>query len=152
MIDTRLYQAGIIAIPLKQIGDTTKPNPNFLVIENQFGISKSMTTDIQTGNYELEDCITTNYKLVFREILSANSYFQEEFSEKLFISPENLAISVDLLPLICTHQRIKNNLETVNLALSHFQFRGSLEGLQLQIDETILDEIINNQIIDETLL
>lgn len=145
MIDNRLLSAGIIAIPLKQIGGITKPNPNYFVIENQFGISKNYSPNIQAGEYQLDDCITSLYKLVFREILPANSLFQEEFSEKIFISPENLAISVDLLPLICTHQRIKNNLETVNLALSHFQFRGSLEGLILQVDEDVLDEIIANE-------
>ena len=142
MIDKRLYQAGIIAIPLKQIGDITKPNVNFFIIENQFGIIKSMSPNLETGEYQLDDCITSIYKLVFREILVESSLFQEEFSEKTFISPENLALPVDLLPFVCTHQRIKDNLQTVNLALSHFQFRGSLLGLQLEIDEDILDEIL----------
>ena len=144
-MDKRLYQAGIIAIPLKKIGDITKPNPNFFVIENQFGISKNLSPNLQTGEYQLDDCITSLYKLVYREILPENSLFQEEFSEKIFISPENLALPVDLLPLVCTHQRIKDNLETVNLALSHFQFRGSLEGLLLEIDEDTLDEILANE-------
>ena len=142
MIDKRLYQAGIIAIPLKQIGDITKPNVNFFIIENQFGIIKSMSPNLETGEYQLDDCITSVYKLVYREILPESSLFQEEFSEKIFISPENLALPVDLLPFVCTHQRIKDNLDTVNLALSHFQFRGSLLGLQLEIDEDILDEIL----------
>lgn len=143
-IDSRLYQAGIVAIPLKKIGDTTKPNPNFFVIESQSGFLKYMSPNLQTGEYELTDCINVVYKLVFREILPANSFFQEEFSEKTFISPENLALPVDLFTLICTYQRVKNNLQIVNLALSNFQFRGSLQGLLLEVDEDVLDEIIQS--------
>lgn len=141
-MDNRLYQAGIIAIPLKNTGEIVKPSPNFFVIENQFGISKYMSPNLQTGEYQLDDCITIVYKLVFREILPANSIFQEEFSEKTYISPENLALPVDLLPLVCTHKRIKDNIEIANTALSNFQFRGQLTGLLLEVDEVALDEIL----------
>ena len=144
-MDKRLYQAGIIAIPLLPISDTTKPNPNFLVFENQFGKLMDYSPNIQTGDYEITECVNSVYKLVYREILPANNLFQEEFSEKLFISPENLSLPVSLLPYVFSYQSLKYNIQIVNRALSHFVFRGSLQGLILEVDEDMLDEIITNE-------
>lgn len=141
-MDKRLYQAGIIAIPLQTTSNEVKPFPNFLVIENQFGKIKTMSPNLQTGQLEKTNCVNSIYKLVFREILMESSLFQEEFSEKIFINLENLALPIHLLPSLASYQDLKENLELINTALSHFQFRGSLAGLMLSVDEQALDEII----------
>lgn len=145
-MDNRLLQKGVIInIPLKQMGDITKPNPNFLIIENQFGKLIDYSPNIQTGVYELTECVNSIYKIVFKEILPANTYFPEEVSEKIFINTENLSLPVSLLPYIFSYQSLKDNIQIVNMALSHFVFRGSLQGLILEVDEDMLDEIIANE-------
>lgn len=140
-----LYQAGIIAIPLEITSNEVKPFPNFLVIEQQFGKINAMSPDLQTGILQNTNCVNSIYKLVFREILEESILFQKEFAEKIFINLENLPLPISLLPCIFSHQSIKDNISIVNLALSQFQFRGSLFGLILKVDENVLDEIIANE-------
>jgi hypothetical protein len=62
--------------------------------------------------------------------------------ERSLLPAENLPIPVDLLPLFFTYERIKANIDLVNLALSKFTFRGSLSTLVLEVDEVILNEFI----------
>lgn len=138
----QLQQAGIIAIPIEQAEDL-KPSPNFLLFQNQFGKLKSSFQNLQTGVVEDTDCIQTVYSIVNREILEPNEFHSsKEMIERSLLPAENLPIPVDLLPLFFTYERIKSNIELVNLALSKFTFRGSLSTLVLKVDETVLDEFI----------
>jgi hypothetical protein len=84
----------------------------------------------------------TAYKVVFREILEETEIKPEEFIERVLLPSENLAIPVEMIPVIFTHQNIKQNIQLVNLALSRFSFRGVLSNLVLEVDENVLDEII----------
>jgi hypothetical protein len=149
----QLQQAGIIAIPIEQAEDL-KPSPNFLLFQNQFGKLKSSFQDLQTGEIKDTDCIQTVYSIVNREILEPNEFHpNREIIERSLLPAENLPIPVDLLPLFFTYERIKSNIELVNLALSKFTFRGSLSTLVLKVDEVVLDEMLAEAqpiIIDET--
>lgn len=138
-MDSRLYQAGLIAIPLK----TERAMPNYLVIEQQYGCSQAEQLNIQTGEKEIMDCVSANYKLVLREILAPNEkYPNEDFREAILFPIERIDLPIDLLPMFVTHQRIKNNIQIVNLVLSNFSFRGTLENFILEVDETVLDNIL----------
>jgi hypothetical protein len=55
---------------------------------------------------------------------------------------------VDLLPAMLTHQRIKDNLPIINLALSKLKFSDSLEYFTCEVNETVLDEIIAQESIE----
>ena len=138
----KLTQAGIIAIPIEQNGDL-KPSPNFLIFDNQFGKLKSPFKNLQTGEIEQTDCVMTTYKIVNREFLEPTiAHPNREMIERSLLPLENLAVPVDLLTLFFSHQRIKDNINIVNLALSKFSFRGSLLELVLKVDETVLDSFI----------
>jgi hypothetical protein len=138
----QLTQAGIIAIPIEQNEDL-KPSPNFLIFDNQFGKTKAPFTNLQTGEIEEADCVMTTYKIVNREILEPTvAHPNREMIERSLLPLENLAVPVDLLTLFFSHQRIKDNVNIVNLALSKFSFRGSLSELVLKVDETVLDSFI----------
>lgn len=143
-----LTQAGIIAIPLKeQLSLGLKPFPNFLIFENQFGKVITPFINLFTNELEQTPCVQTVYKLVSREILEPNEiYPNKTFMERVLLPSENLSISVQLLALFFTHQSIKDNLQIVNLALSKFSFRGALEGLVLEVDENILDQILESNV------
>lgn len=140
-----LTEAGIIAIPLKykESANLGVLHPNYIVFEAQFGKFKSLSPNIQTGILEEVDAVNTLFKIVHREILEATDTKQEEFIERILLPSENLAIPVNMLPIIFTHQSIKDNLGIVNLALSRFSFRGVLSNLVLEVDEDRLDEILN---------
>jgi hypothetical protein len=138
----QLQQSGIIAIPIKQTEDL-KPSPNFLIFHNQFGKLKSPFQDLQTGEITNTDCIQTVYSVVNREFLEPNEFHPTRMMiERSLLPAENLPIPVDLLPLFFTYERIKANIDLVNLALSKFTFRGSLSTLVLEVDEVILNEFI----------
>lgn len=141
---SQLTQAGIIAIPLKeQLSLGLKPFPNFLIFENQFGKNISPFVNLFTNEIEQTPCVQTIYKLVQREILEPNEiYPNRTFMERVLLPNENLSIPVQLLAVFFTHQSIKDNLQIVNLALSKFSFRGALEGLILEVDEDVLDQIL----------
>ena len=141
----KLTQSGIIAIPLKeQLELGLKPFPNFLIFENQFGKIDAPFINLVTDEIEQTSCVQTIYKLVHREILEPNEIYSDRiFMERVLLPIENLAIPVQLLALFFTYQSIKDNLQIVNLALSKFSFRGSLEGLILEVDEDVLDQILS---------
>lgn len=143
-----LTQAGIIAIPLKykESANLGILHPNYIVFDAQFGKFKSLSPNIQTGELEEVDAVNTVYKIVYREILEATENKSEEFIERILLPSENLSIPVSMLPIIFTHQSIKDNLAIVNLALSRFSFRGVLSNLVLEVDEDKLDEILNETI------
>lgn len=138
-----LTQAGVIAIPLKSKEESNlNPHPNYIVFDNVFGKIKAESPNIQNGNIEVVDCMQTVYKIVYREVLEETVNKPEEFIERTILPQENLAIPAMMVPIIFTHQSIKENLAIVNLALSRFSFRGVLSNLVLEVDEQALDEII----------
>lgn len=139
----KLTQAEIIAIPIEFV-EGLMPSPNFLVFSAQFGKIKAPFQNLQTGEIQETDCVTTVYKIVNREFLEANEFHpNREMIERSLLPEENLNIPVDLLPLFFSYERIKANIQIVNLALSKFTFRGSLSTLTLKVDELVLDELIN---------
>lgn len=146
-MNKKLYTAGIIAIPLvkKENSNLGDLQPNYFVIESQFGKLKADCQNIQTGELENVFCIQINYKIVYREILLSNPFASEEFIERVLMPIETLSIPVELLPVIFTHDSIKANIGIVNLCLSRFSFRGVLSELSLEVDENVLDEIIYQQ-------
>lgn len=149
----QLTQAGIIAIPIEKNEDL-KPSPNFLIFDNQFGKTKSPFANLQTGEIQEMDCVMTTYKIVNREFLEPNEFHpNREMIERSLLPLENLAVPVDLLTLFFSHQRIKDNINLVNLALSKFTFRGSISELAMKVDETVLDSFIEqpSEIVEEVI-
>ena len=140
---SQLTQAGIIAIPIEN-KEGLNSSSNFLIFSAQFGKVKAPFQSFTTGEIEETDCVMTAYKVVNREFLEPNEFHpNREMIERSLLPEENLAIPVDLLPLFFSYERIKANIQIVNLALSKFTFRGSLSALTLKVDETILEELIN---------
>lgn len=140
-MDIRLYQLGVglISIPLKKTGMF----PNFLVIEQQYGCHRAKQINFTTGEVEVMDCATANYKLVLREVLEPNEKYPEEGTRESVLFPlEPISLPIDLIPAIVTHQRVKANLQVVNALLSLFSFRGALSEFSLEVDEDVLDEIL----------
>lgn len=138
-MDSRLYSAGYLAIPLKaNEGHSLNPQPNFMVIENIFGRTKA---EIPT----LGDVVVANsqYKLVHREILEANEELgRGETMREIVYENENQYVPIMIVPALSDYSYLKTAIEQVNGMLSIFQFRGVLQGFQLIIDEEKVDEII----------
>lgn len=138
-MDSRLYVAGYLAIPLKvNTGHTLNPQPNFLVIENIFGNTRA---EIPT----LGDVVVANsfYKIVHREILLANEELgrAEEMREIIYESA-NQYVPILIAPALSDYEYLMQAIPQVNEMLSLFQFRGILAGFQLIIDEDAMSEII----------
>lgn len=140
-MEIELYEG--LAIPIKQKEEYQlgKACPNFFVITYQSGFFKFNTVNILTGEKEIQDCIEVSYKLVNRGFLEEVEDRPRMFQEIELFS-EKIAIPVNILPLLASQSRIKENIETLNLALSFFKYRGVLSELKLEIDENILDEIL----------
>lgn len=135
----------MVAIPILQKFEGICPN--FMVVEFWGG------KVIQNYNPITEELFHTNsinirYKIVQREMLEATDTKEEEFIERTLLPSEVVQIPVEMLPVIFTHQSIKENLAIVNLALSRFSFRGVLSNLVLEVDEDVLDEIIAQESIE----
>lgn len=138
-MDVRLYQAGYLAIPLKANEEhSLSPQPNFLVIENIFGRAKA---EIPTmGNVVVANSL---YKIVYREILAANEELGrvEEMREVVY-ETANQYVPMLIVPALSDYGYLTASVENVNAMLSLFQFRGSLAGFQLVVDEDVVAEII----------
>lgn len=137
-MDKRLTQAGIIAVPLQQVGTGLNPKPNFLIIDNIFDVIQA---EIPTMG--IVTCMNSMYKLVYREILPEGLGRRNEMREIPF-EAENQPIPIQIVPALSTHATVAANLPTINAMLSLFQFRGVLSSLTLVIDETKLNQIIND--------
>ncbi|MDI9872229.1 hypothetical protein [Flectobacillus roseus] len=140
-MDNRLYEAGIIAIPVRSMEGFF--SPNYLVFDSIGGKTIAQSPNLETGEMQIYECLNMRYRLVYREILQASNGKAEEFEERILLSTQTLDTPVDLVPLFFTHKRIEQNLLVINKALSLFEFRGILEGLTLSVDEVILSEILN---------
>ena len=116
---------------------------DFFVIEQQYSCKEDEQISFVTGEKEVMDCATANYRLVLREILLPNDKYPTETTRESVLFPtEAISIPIDLIPMVVTHSRVKANLPTVNAVLANFSFRGSLEGFVLEVDEEKLDSII----------
>lgn len=142
MIDNRLIQAGIIAIPIKSVPSIGILSPNFFVIERQEGREIKQIPNFQTGTLEDTVCTIAQYKLSKREILLATQTLEESFIDREIQPLEAIALPYDVMPLIQDYQSIKDNKSSINTIFSLFSFRGSLSGLTLEVNETVLDEIL----------
>ncbi|MDI9872185.1 hypothetical protein [Flectobacillus roseus] len=140
-MDNRLYEAGIIAIPVRPMEGFF--SPNYLVFDSIGGKTIAQSPNLETGEMEVAECLNMRYRLIYREILQASNGKAEEFEERILLSTQTLDTPVDLVPLFFTHKRLNENLLVINKALSLFQFRGILQGFSLSVDEIILAEIIN---------
>lgn len=143
-----LYQIGKIAIPLQsQPQSGLKPMPNFIVFNffDAQSYMKGETIDLQTGTPIVTEGLQSSYEIVCTEVLPETETKDEEIRKTVLLPSEPLFVPIDLMPCIMSHQRIKANLQVVNLALSQFSFRGNLSDFTLEVDETALDEIISNE-------
>ena len=137
-MNTKLYQARFIAIPLKQ-QEGIPLSPNFMIVENIFD---KVQADIPTIG--IMDCMNSSYKIVYREILPATETKSEDFREVL-LEQANQAIPIDLIPAFGSYERLLASKEQVDSMLSLFSFRGVLEGFIPIIDELVLHDIIENE-------
>lgn len=145
-----LYEAGIIAIPLKDDENFNDAQPNYLVVNNQFGKEKNHTFELLDGT-----TVVTNAAYLDIKFVSRSLYADETLQEMVFPFPNQIEkLPYSFLYLLDDYDVIKNDLETANMILSLFKFRNGnrLEGLKLEIDEEVLDDIIddlkNRKIID----
>jgi len=141
-MDVRLYQAGYLAIPLKaNVLHSLSPQPNFLVIENIFGRANA---EIPTMG--LTVVANSLYKIVYREILAANEELgRGEEMREIVYETANQYVPMLIVPALSDYEYLTASVENVNTMLSLFQFRGSLAGFQLIVDETALAAIIESK-------
>lgn len=138
-MDKRLYSAPYLAIPLTQnTNSTLSPQPNFLVIENIFG---RMEAEIPTMGTMV--CANSMYKLVYREILPANEQLgRVEEMREIVYEAANQAVPMLIVPALSDYNYLLAGIANVNQMLQLFQFRGVLQGFQLSVDATVLNEIL----------
>lgn len=138
-MDSRLYQAEYLGIPLKHNdGHALNPQPNFLIIEQ---IQGRLKAEIPTMGEVV--AANSNYKIVYREILEANQELGrgEEIREILY-ERATQAVPMIIVPALSDYEYLIQAIPQVNEMLSLFQFRGVLAGFQLIIDEDKMSEII----------
>ena len=137
-MDKRLIQAGYIAIPiLPTEGHILNPQPNFIVIEDLGG--KPTKVELPVIGDTL--CISSNYKIVYREILPNELGRAEEIREFKMESSQQF-VPKSAFNALSDYDTLKENVAMVNQLLALFQFRGIMKNLQLVIDEITLDDII----------
>lgn len=139
-MDNRLMSANYFAIPLEINEDSSLfPQPNWLIIDNIFG---KLTSELPTlGNVI---CAQSVYKLVYREILPANTDLGrvEEMREVIYEN-QNQPIPISVVPYFSTYEILKTHIDEVNMLLSLFQFRGVLTNFKLKVDENLVDLILS---------
>lgn len=140
-MNKELSKAGVVAIPVKS-NIALNPSADWFIIDSQQGNVLVDFKNILTGAIEKTNCCEITYRIAYREILPDVDGKQQEFCERNLLNTESLLIPIDMLPALCNHIRIKENLPLVNVALSHFSFRGVLANLILEVDELRLDEMI----------
>lgn len=140
-MDSRLYSAGYLAIPLKANENSTlNPQPNWLVIENVFG---KLTATLPILGETL--CKQSAYKLVFREILAANEELgRAEQLNEIVYENTNQPIPIQIAGAFDTYENLLLYITNVNQMLALFQFRGILQGFQLIVNEDKVNEIITD--------
>ncbi|PAC29236.1 hypothetical protein [Flectobacillus sp. BAB-3569] len=132
--------AGIIAIPI-YCESQLNPKPNFFIIEKIGGITEvDFLNPIPNEKQKILASIC-QYKVVFRELLEATQTQPKEWTERVFID-ESIYIPVDIIPLISSFERLKENKEIVNTIFSRFSFRGSMSFTTIELNESELDNII----------
>ncbi len=136
-MDSRLLNAGIIAIPLKENTESKLfPQPNFLIINSLYGKTYAEIPDLGSVL-----CANTEYKIVYREILPNELGREEEVTERV-LEHENQPVPTFIVSALYEYKTISENLETINMLLSKFQFRGSLKGFVLEVDKDVLSKLV----------
>ncbi len=140
-MDNRLFSASHLAIPLLNTGtQPVTPAPNFLVI-NRLGSRIKATLPVLGETV----CAMSNYKIVTREILAANpSLARVEEMREIVWEQANQPVPASIYEALSDHSALLAQAANVNFMLGLFSFRGSLEGLQLVIDEVALADILNS--------
>ena len=139
-MDSRLYQANVLAIPIKANENSiiTAGQPNFMVIDNIFGTLRANLPVL--GDTV---CMQTTYKLVFREILpTAPELGRPEEMREVIWEYANQPVPVTIVPALASYQALQASVTDVNQLLALFQFRGVLAGFGLEIDTDVLTEIL----------
>lgn len=136
-----LFEAGIIAIPLKyQEESPVQLQPNFFVVDSQFGIKTSLIPNLSTMIPEPTACSNMHYKLVYREILPAKYGKPVQFIERQLQQTELQDTPVIFFSFLNTLQNVIDNAATINAIFSLFQFRGVLDGLVMEVDVERIEE------------
>lgn len=139
MIDSRLYAANYLALPLAfNESHPLDPQPNYLIIEDMYGraIAEIPTLGKMT-------CQNAKYKIVFRQILPDSPELgRAEKVDEIIFEQDKQFVPVGLVPALSDYNYLAQGVQQVNYMLSLFQFRGVMQGFQLIIDETVLAQII----------
>lgn len=137
-MDKRLIQAGYIAIPiLPTEGHAMFPQPNFIIIEDLGGKPRKVELPVLGDTL----CISSNYKIVYREILPEEYGRAEEMKEFKMENSQQF-VPKSAFNALSDYDTLKENIAVINQLLALFQFRGVMKNLQLVIDEATLDDII----------
>lgn len=139
MIDSRLYQANYLALPLAaNENHPLDPQPNYLIIEDMYGraIAEIPTIGKMT-------CQNAKYKIVFRQILPDSPELgRAEKLDEIIFEQDKQFVPVGLVPALSDYNYLAQGIAQVNMMLALFQFRGVMNGFQLIIDEPVLAQII----------
>lgn len=145
-----LFQAGIIAIPLKHKEESPLAlQPNFFVIENQFGMFTAPIPSMETGELEDTLCSQIVYKVVYREILPAKYGKEGQYIERQLQTPENQATPIGFLTLLHNLQSVIDNAAIINAVFGLFTFRGILDGLQMEVDVDKIQQYLDSLVFEE---
>ena len=139
-LEARLFNAGIVAIPLKHQDDCDlNPQPNFLIVDNTFDKLRQDFPDGKGGMMEDVACRNTALKLVYRNVFKESetiSFIEElEFNVNggrgMFnqIIPKILADVVDE-----GHKECIENEVIINTFLPLLRFKGMLSSFKMEYD------------------
>jgi hypothetical protein len=145
-MNSNLYAAGIIAIPLKEDTNFTSfgIQPNYLVIEAQNGKFKNIPFENPiTKEVENKTCTRLTLSFQYRTIWTDNNQLQA------LIFPSRVSselIPYEFIGLLIDHETLLVGKNMVNLILSLFSFENGnmLEGFVASLDEVVCQEIIDN--------
>lgn len=131
-----INKGGIVAIPLKP-REGFALSPNYFVIESMQGkvvlpVNPVTMQEVQT------DCTLITYRIVFREILEEDIELgKPQELEDVVLRNGSLQMPIEYVPMLFSLERVYQNLEAINYALSKFTFRGILSGFELEIETNL---------------
>ena len=144
-MNPQMYQAGILAVPIKPKADANPLAPNFLVIENDGGrVEDYNFFNPITGESEPTVCKPLTIYFVHRKPWNSNRSVQN----MVFPSKSNMEyIPYQMSAILASHEVLKSQIGVANALLSLFQFVDGhiLEGTLFEIDTDALDEIIETK-------
>lgn len=148
-MNTSLYQANILAIPLKEDITFTKDQPNYLIVDNYYG-KFERSFEIAPNNFIDKVCVAIKIRFVERTL-----YADGTLQEMVFPFQNDVEyLPYEYFPLLESHKKLEENEEIVNYILGLFKFRNGnrLEGLILQLDTEINSNIVDNEFIRTTII